>query len=114
MNFSDEPNYEKMISLMKEVEVHDDYGIKTGTRIIDDDELNEFQWNQYFTGYYEKITKTVTMGNGDEVEIDEMIAKGFINQKIVEFRNNEPRYKYDSDIVNSDPYKDQLVYLPMS
>ena len=43
-----------------------------------------------------------------------MIAKGFINQKIVEFRNNEPRYKYDSDIVNSDPYKDQLVYLPMS
>lgn len=52
MNFSDEPNYEKMISLMKEVEVHDDYGIKTGTRIIDDDELNEFQWNKYFTGYY--------------------------------------------------------------
>lgn len=87
---------------MKEVEVHDDEGKKTGTRIIDDDELNEFQWNKYFTAYYELQYE------------GEAIPKGFINQKIVEFRNNEPRYKYDSDIVNSDPYKDQLVYLPMS
>lgn len=42
MRFEDEPEYDKLISLMKKLDIYSSDGIKTGDRIIQDDELNRF------------------------------------------------------------------------